>query len=385
MLNFTVHIPTRIHFGKGQVKQLKEELKPYGKILLAYGGGSVKKIGLYQRVIDLLKEIDVDYVELPGIQSNPRLSSVYHGIELCKTNDVQFILGVGGGSVIDCVKAIAAGAKYDGDIWDVYQRKGSVTKALPLGSVLTLSATGSEMNGGSVISREASEEKLSMISNHCKPVFSILDPEYTFSVSPYQTAAGTVDMISHLLEQYFTPVQEGFLIDRVIEGLIKTAIEFGPKAIENPQNYDARGQLMWCSSLALNGLPSCGRYGDWATHLIEHEVSAIYDLTHGVGLSIITPAWMRHVLDDQGIEKFIAFAENIFGITDDDPYVAANKGIDALEHFFKSLNMPVRFSEVDIRSDRFEEMAEKSVRFGDLGHFKKLNKESVLEILKNAQ
>lgn len=382
MLNFNYLIPTEILFGKDQINNLESKIEDYNRILFAWGGGSIKKNGIYEKVIDALK--NKAYFELSGIRPNPRLSSVIKGIKICTENNVDFILAVGGGSVIDCSKAIAAGVYYKDDVWDLFMRKARVEKALPTGTVLTLAATASEINASAVINNEETQQKLSITSNLLRPKFSILDPTYTMTVPRRHTAAGIVDIMSHVFEQYFDTTKGAYLQDRLAEGILKTCINYGPIVLENPDDYEARANVMWAGSLALSGLLSFGKKGDFATHKIEHEVSAIYDLTHGIGMAILFPNWMKYVMHEN-IDKFVEFAHNVWNI----PYKGkktdiANLGIQKTRDFFSSLEMPKTFSQVNINDEKFEEMAAKAVYFGEIGNFKQLKKEDVLEILKQS-
>ena len=387
MLNFDFNIPTKIYFGQGRIEVLGKEILKYGKkILLAYGGGSIKKNGIYDEVVSQLKASKIEFVELSGIKPNPSIESVREGVKLCKENDVEFILAVGGGSVIDCAKAIAAGANYAGDAWDFFVKGAKVDNVIAIGSILTLSATGSEMNANTVISNEATEEKLPFAHPTLKPQFSILDPTYTYSVSAVQTAAGTADIMSHCFEQYFSKVDGTFVQDRMTEAILKTCIQYGPIAMKEPDNYEARANLMWASSLALNGLLQYGKEGDWATHVMEHKISAISDLTHGIGLAILTPHWMAEVLDKSSLEKFHSFATNVFHISEgNDQMEMANAGIQALKEFFISLNIPSNLYDLGIRitEDRFHEMAVDIVKNGPIGKYKSLGLSEVLSILKS--
>ena len=380
MLNFDYLIPTEILFGKDQIDNLESKIKNYKRILFTWGGGSIKKNGIYEKVINTLK--NKTYFELSGIKPNPRLSSVKKGITICEENNVDFILAAGGGSVIDCSKAIAAGIYYPDDVWYLFMRKATVEKALPIGTILTLAATASEINASAVINNEETQQKLAITSNLLKPKFSILDPTYTMTVPRRHTAAGIVDIMSHVFEQYFDTTKGAYLQDRLAEGILKTCIKYGPIVLENPNDYEARANIMWAGSLALSGLLSYGKKGDFTTHKIEHEVSAIYDLTHGIGMAILFPNWMKYVMNEN-IDKFVEFAHNVWGI----PHTGektdiANSGIQKSRDFFSSLEMPKTFSQVNINNEKFEEMATKAVYFGEIGSFKKLRKEDVLEILK---
>ncbi|AWB45651.1 NADH-dependent alcohol dehydrogenase [Paenibacillus sp. CAA11] len=386
MDSFEFHNPTRLIFGKNKTEALRTEVPKYGKkVLLVYGGGSIKRSGLYDQVLGLLKEAGAEVTELAGVEPNPRLSTVHRGVELCKKHGIELILAVGGGSVIDCSKAIAVGAKYDGDMWDFAQRKAVPQDALPLATVLTMAATGSEMNSGSVISNEETKEKLGWGSPYSFPTFSILDPQNTFSLPKDQTVYGMVDMMSHVLEHYFhqegnTPVQDGFC-----ETLLRTVIETGPKLINDLENYELRETIMYVGTLALNGMVSMGFRGDWATHNIEHAVSAVYDIPHGGGLAILFPNWMKHNLDVNPA-RFRKFAVNVFGI---DPAGKTDRevgeeGIDALRAFWTSIGAPSRLADYDIDDSQLEVMAEKTVRFGPFGNFAKLDKEAVLDIYRRS-
>ena len=386
MLDFNYAISTKIFFGKNKIEKLGEELKHYGKnILFIYGGGSIKKTGLYDSVTNIFKKNSIVYHEFPGVQPNPRISNVRQGIKLCREQNIESIIAVGGGSVIDCAKTIATGVYHKGDPWDLFLLGDStIKKALPIGTILTVTGTGSEMNGNAVISNEETEEKLAIHSDLLRPKFSILDPTYTFTVPKDQTAAGTVDIFSHILEQYFSPTKDAFVQNRVAESLLKTCIYHGPIALKEPTNYEARAQLMWTSSLALNGLLGYGRIADWATHAIEHTVSAAYDIAHGVGLAILTPYWMKYVLSEETIDKFVEYAQNVWAIKGRNDFAVARKGIEKTREFFISLGMRKILRDVGVQENKLEGMAEKTVLYGEIGKFKKLGKSDVLAILKNA-
>ncbi|AZK46590.1 iron-containing alcohol dehydrogenase [Paenibacillus lentus] len=382
MNSFQFHNPTRLIFGKGQLTALKTEIPKYGsKVLLVYGGGSIKRNGLYDQVIDQLKEIGVEITELPGVEPNPRLSTVHHGVDLCKTKGVELILAVGGGSVLDCAKAIAAGAKYDGDMWDFAERKAVPQAALPLGTVLTMAATGSEMNGNSVITNEATEEKLGWGSPLVYPVFSILDPENTYTLPKDQTVYGIVDIMSHVFEHYFHKETNTLLQDEFCEGLLRTVIETAPKLVEDLESFDHRETILLCGTMALNGVLNMGLKGDWATHNIEHAVSAVYDIPHGGGLAILFPSWMSHNLHHD-VARFKRLAVKVFDV---DPsgksdQQVAEEGIAALRSFWSSIGAPSRLADYDIDGSKLEVMADKAMRFGAFGNFAKLEKEDVLAI-----
>ena len=361
MNNFMFSIPTKVYFGKGEVSNLPSAIKEYGnKVLLVYGGGSIKKIGLYDQIISLLKANNIKWVELSGVDPNPRVSSVNEGVKLCRENGIEVILPVGGGSCLDCAKAIAASVDYNGDAWDIVTGKAEIKSALPIITVLTLSATGSELNTNAVISNPDTDDKVPMSHPLVLPKCSILDPTYTFTVSKYQTAAGTADIISHIFEVYFDENKSVFFQDSMAEAMLKTCFKYGKVAYENPNDYDARANLMWTSSLAICGLISQGKFGGpWDVHQMEHQLSAYYDITHGVGLAILTPRWMRHILD-KNLNKFVAYGVNVWGISDKlDKKEIANLAIEKTSDFFKELNIPSTLGEVNINEEHFDAMAKK--------------------------
>ncbi|WP_127575932.1 iron-containing alcohol dehydrogenase [Paenibacillus barengoltzii] len=382
MDNFVFHNPTRLIFGKGQLEALRNEVPAYGKkVLLVYGGGSIKRSGLYDQVTSLLREIGAEVTELAGVEPNPRLSTVHRGVELCKSNGIELVLAVGGGSVLDCAKAIAVGAKYDGDMWDFAERKAVPKDALPLGTVLTMAATGSEMNGNSVISNEVTKEKLGWGSKLAYPAFSILDPQFTVTLPKDQTVYGMVDIMSHVFEHYFHPTPNTLLQDEFCEGLLRTVIETAPKLVQDLENYDLRETILLCGTLALNGVLNMGLSGDWATHNIEHAVSAVYDIPHGGGLAILFPNWMKYNLKHD-VTRFKRLAVNVFHV---DPAgksdeAVALEGIEALRSFWNSIGAPSRLADYDIDDSQLEVMADKAVRFGPFGNFAVLDKQDVLEI-----
>jgi len=385
MLNFRYDVPTKIFFGRGAIKHLAPQLKEYaGRVLLLYGGGSVKRQGLYDQVVAVLREAKIPYEELGGVQPNPRIATVRAGVALCREKKLDFILAVGGGSVIDCGKAIAAGFHYGGDPWDFFVGQAEVKDALPLASILTLAATGSEMNGGTVVTNEETRQKLAMGGEALKPRFSILDPVYTFTVPAMDTAAGVADIMSHVFEQYFSPTPHTYVQDRLAEALLLACIAAGPRALAAPDDYDARAELMWAGSLALNDLLSCGKRGDWATHIIQHELSALYDISHGVGLAVLTPHWMRYVLDEATRPKFVAYGRNVWRVAGGDDAEAAAEGIARTAAFFRGLGLPATLRDAGIDDRRLAEMARGAVRFGPVGTFKKLEEKDVLAILKAA-
>ncbi|WP_166238607.1 iron-containing alcohol dehydrogenase [Paenibacillus turpanensis] len=386
MNTFVYYNPTRLYFGSGSLEQLTNLVPQYGtNVLVVYGGGSIKKNGVYDRVIQQLAGVNAKVHELSGVEPNPRLSTVNKGIDICKKENIELILAVGGGSVIDCTKAIAIGAKYEGNVWDIITRKATGNAALPFGTVLTLAATGSEMNSGSVITNWETQEKLGWGSPLVFPKFSILDPEFTFSVPKDQTVYGMVDIMSHVLEQYFnhtgnTPVQDGFC-----ETILRTVIAAAPKLLDNLQSYEHRETILYSGTMALNGTLAMGVRGDWATHNIEHAVSAVYDIPHGGGLAILFPNWMGHVLDE-GVTRFKQFAVNVFDI---DPAGKSDRetaleGIQALRSFWSSIGAPSRLADYGITDEKLEIMADKTMVYGPFGHFKTLQREDVLEIYRKS-
>lgn len=358
MQNFDYMTPTRLIFGRDAIAKLPEVMTQFGKkILLTYGGGSIKKIGLYQKVLEMLKGYDI--VELPGIQPNPKYDpSVLDGVRLCKEHNVDVILSVGGGSVLDCSKAIAAGAKYDGDPWDLISYKVKAKAALPIVDILTLAATGSEYDCGGVISRTETNDKIGYIDPLLFPVVSILDPVYTFTVSKKQTAAGIADAMNHTIEQYF--VEDSTLLnDGFCESMLRSLMTNGRKCLENPEDYTARAEMMLACTYGCNGILALGNsYSGWPCHGIEHALSAYYDITHGEGLAIITPRWMRHILSERTMDRFVKYGINVFGI---DPTLPkqkiAGKAIDATYEFFESINIPMHLRDVGIDESRIDEMA----------------------------
>ena len=359
MLNFTHNIPTRLYFGKGQIRHLAGELDRFGKrVLLAYGGGSIKRMGLYDAVLDILREGGFTVTELSGIEPNPRLSSVAEGQRLCRENQIDVILAVGGGSTIDCAKAIAAAVYYEGDLWEMVQNAMGQYKTLPVVDILTLSATGSEFDIFGVISNPDTNEKLGGM--YCHPAASICDPTYTFSVPAYQTAAGSADIMSHTFENYFSREADSDLSEGICESILKSVMKNCPIALREPDNYSARANLMACSSVACAGIPAYGKeVTGWPCHAMEHELSAYYDITHGTGLAILTPRWMRHILtkDPSVTPRFVRFARNVMGLEGDDDDALARAGIDALEAYFKSTGLPMTLGELGIGTEHFEAMA----------------------------
>lgn len=358
MQNFDYMTPTRLIFGKESILKLPEVMAPLGKrVLLTYGGGSIKKLGLYDRVKELLKDFEI--FELPGIQPNPKYNpSVLEGVRICKEQQVDVILAVGGGSVLDCSKAIAAGAKYDGDPWDLITYKVKAQAALPIVDILTLAATGSEYDCGGVISRTETNDKIGYVDPLLFPVCSILDPVYTFSVSKKQTAAGCADAMNHTIEQYFA-ADTTLLNDGFCESMLRSLMVNARKCLENPEDYTARAEMMLCCTYGCNGILSLGNSSSgWPCHGIEHALSAYYDITHGEGLAIITPRWMRHILCDNTVDRFVKYGINVFGIDASlSKQEIAEKAIDETYRFFESINIPMHLREVGIDDSRIDEMA----------------------------
>ncbi len=358
MVNFDYMTPTRLIFGKDSIEKLPEVMNQFGpKILLTYGGGSIKKIGLYDKVKELLAGREI--VELSGIQPNPKYDpSVLEGVRLCKENKVDVILAVGGGSVLDCSKAIAAGAKYDGDPWDLISYKVKAQAALPIVDVLTLAATGSEYDPGGVISRTETNDKIGYVDPLLYPAVSILDPTYTFTVSKKQTAAGCADAMNHIMEQYFCE-ESSLLADGFMEAGLKSLMVNARKCLENPENYTARAEMMLACTYGCNGIYALGSSASgWPCHGIEHALSAYYDITHGEGLAIITPRWMKHILNKRTLHRFVKYGINVFGIDANLPETEiAEKAIDATYKFFESIGIPMHLKDLGIDESRIGEMA----------------------------
>ena len=383
MQNFDYMTPTRLVFGENVVEKLPEVMAAIGKrVLLTYGGGSIKKIGLYDRVKELLKDFEI--TELSGIQPNPKYNpSVLDGVRLCKENNIDVILAVGGGSVLDCSKAIAAGAKYDGDPWDLISYKVKAKAALPIVDILTLAATGSEYDCGGVISRTETNDKVGYLDPLLYPVCSFLDPRYTFTVSKKQTAAGCADAMNHIIEQYFCE-DSTLLNDGFCEAGLKSLMVNAKACLENPEDYRARAEMMFACTLGCNGIYALGNSrSGWPCHGIEHALSAYYDITHGEGLAIITPRWMRHILSDRTLDRFVKYGINVFGIEASLPkQKIAEKAIDATYAFFESINIPMHLREVGIDDSRLDEMAHHiAVNEGLENAYAPLTEQDIKEIL----
>lgn len=380
MIDFTFQNPTRIHFGKTALSHLPKEVERYGKrVLLVYGGGTIKRIGVYDQVTALLGDAGVQVWELPGVQPNPLLSLVYKGIDLCRQHDIQLVLAVGGGSVIDTAKAICNGACYNGDVWDFFMGKAKSQAALPLGTVLTIPAAGSEMSSACVITRDEDKCKCGHGTPLNLPKFSILNPEYSYSLPPYQTACGIVDIMAHMFERYFTQTEHVELTDRLIEGALRTVINNAPIVFETPTDYDARAEIMWTGAIAHNMLLETGRTTDWASHKMEHELSALYGIAHGHGLAILIPAWMQYVLPRSGEKKLAQFALRVWDVPQDfgTQEEIAKEGIARLTAFYHSLGLTTTLRENQIGSEHFDSMAKRCVALvgGPIGGLVKLDVE----------
>ena len=393
MENFAYYTPTKVVFGKDEEKNVGKLAKDFGakKVLIHYGGGSAVRSGLIDRIKTSLSEENIAFVELGGVKPNPRLSLIYEGIKLAKENSVDFILAVGGGSVIDSAKGIGYGVANPDieDVWDLYIGKKKTQKCAPIGVVLTIAAAGSEMSSGSVVTKEDEQLKRSYGCDNARPKFAIMNPELTYTLPKYQIACGVVDIMMHTMERYFSPVGNLELTDKIAEGLLKTMIKYGKLSLENPTNYEARAEIMWASSLAHNGLTGCGGIGDWSTHQLEHDLGGVYDIAHGAGLAAVWGSWARYVYKENP-RRFAQFAENVFGIekigTDEE---VAIKGIEAMENFYKDIEMPISISETGITLSEkdIEMLAEKCSNNGTryIGSFKKLFKEDMAKIYSMAR
>ena len=362
MIDFVFQNSAKMIFGRDALSHLAEEVQAVGeRVLLCTGGGSVKRIGLYDQVMEILRQASVQVWEISGVQPNPRLSLARKGIALCREHEIQLVLALGGGSTIDTAKVVADGALYDGDVWDFYTGKAAPKQALPVGCILTLPAAGSEMSYSAVITNEDGMIKRGVNSITHVPRFSLLNPEWTFSLPPYQTACGCVDIMAHMMERYFTRVEHVELTDRLIEAGLKTVLHNAPIVMEKPNDYDARAEIEWAGSLAHNTLLQTGRIGDWGSHKLEHELSAAYDIAHGAGLAIVFPAWMKYVLPT-GAAKLCQFATRVFDVPEDfgTQEEIALEGIARLEAFYRSLGMPTRLHEAGIGEERLEEMARRA-------------------------
>ena len=393
MKDFVYYAPTEVVFGKNSEEQVARLVKKYGghKVLVHYGGKSAAKSGLLDKVFALLKEGGVDFVALGGVVPNPRLSLVHRGIDLCRKEGVDFILAVGGGSVIDSSKAIACGVPFDGEVWDIYMGRKEPASYLPVACVLTIPAAGSEMSDSSVVTNEDGDVKVGYSNAMSRPKFAIMNPVRTFTLPPYQTAAGVTDMMMHTMERYFSPEDDMDFTDALAEALLRSMKENVYKVLADPEDYRARAQIMWGGSVAHNDLTGCGMTGDWATHQLEHELSGMFDVTHGAGLAAVWPAWARYVMKEN-VSRFVRFAVNVMDVPNDftDPEGTALKGIEAMERFYHSIGMPINIHELigrDITDDEIHEMVRKCSREGTLtqGTFKVLHPEDMEAIYKLAR
>lgn len=387
MNNFNFYSPTFFEFGRDTETKAGQLVERFGgkKILVHYGGGSVIKSGLLARVKKSLDESGIQHIELGGVVPNPRSGLVYKGIELCRRENVDFILAIGGGSAIDSAKAIAIGVPYEGDFWDFFQGK-KIEKALPVGTILTLSAAGSEASASSVITHENGMVKRGTLSDLIRPVFSILNPELTTTLPAYQTACGAADMFAHVLERYFTNTKDVEITDRLCEGIMLTIINETPKAIANPLDYEARANIMWAGMVAHNDICGVGRVQDWATHQLEHELSALYDVAHGAGLAVMFPAWMKYNMN-YDVMRFAQLAVRVFGCQMDfqNPERTAKEGIEKFEKFLVSIGMPIRFKELGAKAEDIPTLIEmlKLDKRG-VGNYVKLSQTDIEAIYKLA-
>ena len=396
MNNFQYYAPTRVVFGKGTENQVGQLVKDQGgtKVLVHFGGKSAKASGLLDRVLASLDEAGVSHVELGGVVPNPRLSKVREGLELCRKEGVDFLLAVGGGSVIDSCKAIGFGLCYDGDVWDLYCGKAKPTGCAPIGSVLTIAAAGSEMSDSCVITNEDGWYKRALGSELCRPKFAVMNPELTYTLPAYQTASGCVDILCHTMERYFSGPESVEPTDSMAEGLMRAVLEMAPRAVKDPTDYQARACIMWAGSLSHNNLTGCGRggngrVGDWASHQLEHELSGMFDVTHGAGLAAVLGSWSRYVLD-AAPERFARFARNVMGVklegTDTEVALA---GVAAFEEFLRSIGMPTNIHELGVELDEaaIDKLAWMCTFEGkrNIGSFKVLELEDIKAIYRMAK
>lgn len=389
MINFEFFNPAKIIFGKGVIKNVGTQIRKYNatKVLLVYGGGSIKRSGIYDEVIKSLNKHNIEFIELCGVQPNPRLSKVREGAKICIENNVDFILAVGGGSVIDTAKGIGVAVTNDKDVWSYYMSGEKISNCLPIGVILTIPAAGSETSYASVITNEDGGFKRGIHDNVIIPKFAMLDPETTYSLPAYQTACGVSDILAHLMERYFTLVENVELTDRMIEGAAVTIINNGIKVLAEPHNYDVRAEIMLTSTFAHNNMLDCGRIGDWGSHNVEHELSGTYDIAHGAGLSIIFPAWIRYVWK-VAPKRFARFAREVWGVQyypGEEEY-AIEQMLDRMESWYKRLGLPTKLSQVGINDSQFEQMAHRALvnREDGIGQLYKLKENDIIEIFKLA-
>ena len=388
MENFSFSSPTEFVFGKGQETNAGKLVKKYGgtRVLVHFGSNSAKKSGLLDRVCKSLDDEGIFYIQLGGVKPNPRDTLIYEGIDICRKENIDFILSVGGGSCIDSSKGIAAGFYYDGDFWDMYMRKADVKKALPIGTVLTIAAAGSEGSGASVVTKEEGMLKRDIGSDLVRPRFSILNPELTCTLPAYQTACGITDIMAHIFERYFTNTLEVEVTDRLCESLLLTMVKEGPRVIEDPNNYEARANIMWAGTVAHNDIIGVGRSQDWNSHGLEHELSGLYDCAHGAGLAVIMPAWMEYVYK-HNVMRFCQVATRVWGIqmNFENPEETALAGIKAFRKFLRGIGMPLDFEEIGARAEDIPVLVDKlGIGDGVRGGFMQLNKDDVTNIYKLA-
>ena len=385
MKNFELYMPTRIIFGKDCLTKLNREVKKYGSnVLLVYGGGSIKKNGIYEQVLEKLEDCNV--FELDKVQPNPRIETVRKGAILCKEHQIDVVLAIGGGSTIDCSKVIAAAAKSELDAWDLVLDSSLIQDALPIVDILTLSATGSETNNTAVISNVSQHLKLGVSSSYLFPKSAFLNPEFTYSVPAFQSASGMADIFSHLSEIYFNEDEEAMVHQSMMEGIYRTLIHFAPIVLENPKNYEARANVMWSATMALNGLFRTAFGSGWSCHPMEHTLSAYYDVTHGAGLAVLTPAWMEYVLDEKSVSRFVNFGRNVWQIQEGSDDEISHLAIEKTkEFFFTTLGLPSSLSKLGVEEEKLSEMAQNAVdsKGGIIRGYRTLEKEDVLKIYQN--
>lgn len=393
MKDFKYYAPTQVEFGKNTEQKVGQLVKKYGgtKVLLHYGGQSAIKSGLLATVEAKLKEEGIEYVKLGGVVPNPRVSLVRKGIEICKTEGVDFLLAVGGGSVIDSCKAISSGRYFEGDVWDLYLKKAKATRYMPLGCVLTIPAAGSEMSDGSVITNEDGGLKKDYCVDEFRCKFAIMNPELTYTLPAWQTACGVTDMMMHTMERYFSKDDDMEITDAIAEAVLRTCMSEGHKVLANPTDYNSRAQIMWAGSLAHNDLTGCGTTGDWATHCLEHELSGMFDVSHGAGLAAVWGSWARYTRGEN-MKRFARFARNVMGVdtTGMSDLEAAEAGIQAMEKFYQSIGMPTNIHDLigkEISEAEILEMADKCSNGGTstVGALKELAKEDMAQIYRMAR
>ena len=391
MNDFSFYSPTKFVFGRGVEKQIGALVRAFGgtRVLLHFGGGSVNRNGVYDAVVKALDDAGIGYVPLGGVQPNPRSGLVREGIALCRKEKVDFVLAVGGGSVIDSAKAIAFGTLYDGDFADFYfgkdvKNQPQVPKALPVGTVLTIAAAGSEGSANSIINLEPGNLKRGATGDALRPKFSVLNPEFTFTLSPFQTACGLTDIFAHVVERYFTPTKDVEITDALCEAVMRTVVKEGRRVMANPRDYEARANIMWAGTVAHNNVCGVGRAQDWSSHGIEHELSALYDCAHGAGLAVVMPAWMEYVMEAD-VARFARFAERVWDVRESDPHAAAQEGVRRYRAWLKSIGMPQNFVELGAReSDIPSLVAQLGLKGNTLGAFRPLADDDVEKILRIA-